>query len=198
MRLEDDQDCDKAVHLRDDEQRIVNRVAITNSDNGSFGLPSLFIAVVLLFALFQFELRAVFAEELGLGAGAGPKWANALFVLIFCLTQGLALMFGYRFGFIGIDSKRAYEIIGGRKDYNDYRMERDPMISRADESLTSLYAIMKGRYNNIKPESLNFLQRLAREDRQGQPEPPAQPAPPAIEAKTQPENVVPISPEKAG
>ena len=196
VQLEADQDCDQALHLRDDEQRMVNRVAKNISDDGGYALPVLFIIAIVLIAFGQFQLRSDFASQLGLGTGSGPQWANALFVLIFCLTQGLALMFGYRYGFLGDDSKRGYEIIGGRNDFNDYRLERDGMINRADESLTSLFATMKAKYPTISPESLNYLQRLAREEKQGMAEQP--PAPPAIEAKTQPENVVPISPEKAG
>lgn len=196
VALEDDQDCDRALHLRDDEQRIVNRVARNINDDGGYVLPVLFILAILLIAFGQYELRIELAGSLGLGTGAAPKWANGMFALIFCLTQGLALMFGYRYGFIGNESERGYEIIGGRNDYNDYRLERDPMISRADESLTSLYSTIRGRYANLTPDVLNYRERLAREEKQGQPEPPAQP--PAVKDETPSENVVSISPEKAG
>jgi hypothetical protein len=173
VSLEADQDCDEAVHVRDDEQRKVNRVAKDSSDNGGYALAVLFIIAILLITIGQFQLRSDFAKELGLSTGSGPQWANALFALIFLLTQG-------------------------HNDYNDYRLERDPMISRADESLTSLYSAMKGRYpNNIKPEQINFLQRLDREDRQGKTTGvPDSPVPTEIE--NQSDNVVAIEPNKAG
>lgn len=195
--LEANQDCDQAVHVRDDEQRKVNRVAKDTSDNGGYALPVLFIIAILLISVGQFQLRSDFAKELGLGTGSGPQWANALFALIFLLTQGLALMFGYRYGFLGSDSERGFEIIGGRNDYNDYSLERDPMISRADESLTSLYSVMKGRYQNIRPEQVNFIQRLDREDKQGKTV-GAPDSPVSTETENQSHNVIAIEPNKAG
>lgn len=165
MSLEDDQSIDEPLHDNFPSQRIVNRVTKNESDRGGYTVPVLFILAVLLIALGQYQLRNIMTVNGALGAdSAAPAWANALFVLIFLMTQGLALMFGYKYGFIGLDSARGYEIIGGRNDYVDYRNEREPMIRRADESLASLLSKMKSRYSQIKPQELSFMQRFHREE----------------------------------
>lgn len=179
ISLEDDQTLDEPKVCNFDSQRVVNRVAKGESDRGGYALPVLFIIAILLIAFGQYRLRSLMATDLAAVNGAAPEWANALFVLIFLMTQGLALMFGYKYGFLGLDSERGYNIIGGRNSYADYWHEREPMIRRADESLTSLYAKMRSRYSQIRPEELTFMQRFAREeDAQRVPRRPTSPAAP--------------------
>lgn len=163
ISIEDTQSSDEPRESNFESQRFINRVVKNDSDEGNYILPALFILSVLLIAFGQYKLRAVMAVAAE-GAATAPEWANALFVLIFVMTQGLALMFGYKYGFLGQDSQRGYEIIGGRNTYADYQHERDPMIRRADETLTSLYARMRARYTQIRPESLSFMQRFYREE----------------------------------
>lgn len=196
VSIEHDQSIDEPRESNFESQRFLNRVVKNDSDQGNYLLPALFIIGVLLIAFGQYKLRNVMAVAEGAGIGAAPEWANALFVLIFLMTQGLALMFGYKYGFLGQDSQRGYEIIGGRNTYADYQHEREPMIRRADETLTSLYAKMRGRYTQIRPEELSFMQRFHREERQQDLEvapPPAgpveQPARPAADVAA---NVTPI------
>lgn len=164
VSLEDEQVIDEPRESNFESQRFINRVVKNDSDQGNYLLPALFIISVVLIAYGQYKLRNVMGAEDGLGIGPAPEWANALFVLIFLMTQGLALMFGYKYGFLGQDSQRGYEIIGGRNTFADYQHERDPMIRRADETLTSLYAKMRSRYSQIKPEELSFMQRFHREE----------------------------------
>jgi hypothetical protein len=174
IALEDDQSIDEARESNFESQRFINRVVKNDSDEGNYLPPALFIIAVLLIAVGQYKLRTVMmAGSPGAGGATAPEWANALFVLIFLMTQGLALMFGYKYGFLGQDSLRGYNIIGGRNTYSDYQHERDPMIRRADESLTSLRAKMQGRYSQIHPEDLSFLERCERKEAGRLPERPS-------------------------
>ncbi|HEX2762287.1 MAG TPA: hypothetical protein VHM92_00380 [Allosphingosinicella sp.] len=164
VSLEDEQVIDEPRESNFESQRFLNRVIKSDSDDGNYLLPALFIIAVLLIALGQYKLRNVMMASGIEGQNAAPEWANALFVLIFLMTQGLALMFGYKYGFLGRDSERAYQIIGGRNTFADYQHERDPMIRRADETLTSLYAKMRSRYTQVRPELLSFMERFHREE----------------------------------
>jgi hypothetical protein len=170
VSLEDPQDQDEPIHCNFESQRFLNRAATGEGDRGNYVLPGLFIAAVLLLAFEQFQLRNVMAAITesagmsGLASAEASSWANGLFVVIFLMTQGLALLFGYRFGFLGQESEAANKIIGGRNDYNEYRQEREPMVRRADESLASLYTKMRARYTNIDPEDMSFAQRVEREE----------------------------------
>ena len=162
--IQGDQEVDSGKIKDYPSQRQLNRIRVNEGDHGSYVLPGLFIAGVLIFGGLQFELRQF--QFLGLSAvgRAAPEWANAIFVLIFYMTQGLALTFGYKYGFIGRQSADGYRSIGGRSSYSSYRDEIEPMIARADESLHSLYSKFKSRYSKIgEIDNLSFNQRYAHE-----------------------------------
>ena len=203
ISLEDDQNLDEPQLENYDSQRFINRAAKSVSDHGSYVMPVLFIISVILIGLGQFQLRNIMADAEALGpVNSAPEWANALFVLIFFMTQGLALMFGYKYGFMGQDSKRGYDIIDGRNDFHSYTQERDPMVRRADESLSSLYSKMRSRYSKIRPDNISFLARLHAEE-QASPLPTSpddEPEPALAEAEEptpDPSNVMPIDRDNA-
>lgn len=201
VSLEDDQAVDEPLLNNFESQRFINRVAKSESDRGGYLIPGLFVIAVLLLAFEQFQLRSIMASiassagTASLGGDQAATWANGLFVVIFLMTQGLALMFGYKYGFMGQDSERGFEIIGGRNDYNDYRAERDPMIRRADESLASLYSKLRSRYSQIKPENLSYMQRFHREeDLHARRDLPASPPAEPEVVTTDADNVTPLTP----
>lgn len=164
VKLDEDQSADEGL-LRDySSQRLINRVGRTENDHGSYILPLLFIAAVVMLGIGQFELRQLQAINLAGPASQSPEWANGLFVMIFFLTQGLALLFGYQYGFIGQQSADGYRTVGGRTSYSEYRNEMDPMIERANESLDSLRSKLLTNYRNVESiENLNFVGRFKRE-----------------------------------
>jgi hypothetical protein len=168
--LDDPQDRDHPKKHNFDSQRLLNRVRKTPHDRGSYFLSALFILVVLAAGILQFTLRAGSSFVSGAldlpGVGGGqigqnvPAAANSFFVLIFFLTQGLALYLGYTYGFLGKDSLRAYGIIGGANSHRDYQNEFNRRVKRADESLSSLLNGFK-RYPGIAPDKSTYLQRVA-------------------------------------
>jgi hypothetical protein len=177
VALEDNQDCDKPNLANYDSQRLLNRMRRTATDRGSYILPVLFIIAIVIIGVMQFQLR--YASQLISNATlqmagdqsafdqAIPVWANSFFVLMFFLTQGLALLLGFRYGFLGNESARAYHMIGGRKAHSEYVEEYENKVRRADESLTSLLAKFDARYPNVKPDSALYLERLRRFNESG-------------------------------
>lgn len=161
ISLEADQDRDKPKQNNFDSQRLLNRVRRTALDDGSYVLPVMFLLAIVIIGLIQFKMRSasLLIENSG---NSVPEWANGYFVLLFFLTQGLALLQGFKYGFLGKDSERAYRLIGNRDSYDSYRVEFDDRVRRADESLSSLLSGLDRRYPNIVPDQALYLERVQR------------------------------------
>ena len=162
VRLEHDQEYDKPLSNNFDSQRLLNRVRKTHRDDGSYILPTLFIITIVAIGALQFKMRYA-SLLIASGADAtAPVWANSYFVILFFLTQGLALLQGYRYGFLGKESERAYRIVGDRDSYESYAAEYENRVRRADESIASLLSKFDQRYPLITPDPALFLDRVKR------------------------------------
>jgi hypothetical protein len=179
ISVEEDQDRDQPRREPIDAQRIINRVATYKGDRGGYVWPTIYVLGVLALAWLQYDLRAIstvaanaaslpFESDLpalltqAAASNDGAFAANVFFIIIFLATQAFAVREGYVHAFLGVDSKRAYGLIGGADSHEVIKSAYFRRTQAADESLTNMLARFE-RYDRINPDNALYLERVARE-----------------------------------
>lgn len=175
ISMDADQNRDKSLLGAYDAQRQLNRIRKDALDRGGYLFPVAFVVAVLIMAIVQFEMRALsdfttntvaFVTQVDLPdlAVTAPQQqalsttANLFFVLIFVLTQLVALWFGYTHTFLGHESRRAYGEIKGSGGYESFSRTYRNRVRCADKSLTKLLAAFE-QYEDVQPDTALYEKR---------------------------------------